>query len=101
MPTSGRVGRDPGSPEGGAPPCRRSSTHITTRHRGLELVEFRHDYVRHGPRAPLVRNRRIVEAADLVVAFWHGESHGTKYTIDYAEERGVDVHTVRYGGQCA
>ena len=41
------------------------------------------------------RNRLIVEAADLVVAFWNGHSSGTKYTIDYAKRLGKPVRIVR------
>ena len=31
----------------------------------------------------------IVNNADMVVAFWNGTSKGTKYTIDYANRKGV------------
>src|SRR5688500_18307854 len=36
--------------------------------------------------AGVVRNRDIVAAADLVVAFWDGKSKGTKSTIDITYE---------------
>lgn len=59
---------------------------------GIELLEIRPDYAHHPGRiAPLLRNRQIVDAADMVLAFWDGQSHGTKYTINYAQSKGVPV----------
>ena len=48
---------------------------------GLELIEFLPDYRRYGRGAPLRRNDAVVEAADYVVTFWDGFSHGTTYVI--------------------
>jgi predicted Rossmann fold nucleotide-binding protein DprA/Smf involved in DNA uptake len=51
---------------------------------GLLLTEIRPDYGGAAGRgAPLVRNREIVDAADMVFAFWDGSSKGTAYTISY------------------
>lgn len=41
--------------------------------------------------AAYTRNRFIVDAADVVVAFWDGESKGTKHSIDLAESMGRRV----------
>lgn len=49
--------------------------------------EFLPDYIALGRTAPLERNKKIVEAADFVVAFWDGCSTGTKSVIDYAAEK--------------
>ena len=56
--------------------------------RNLKLIELRPDYATYGRGATFIRNRAIVEAADMVVAFWDGESRGTKYSIDYANKIG-------------
>lgn len=48
---------------------------------GIPIKEFLPDYSAYGKRAPLVRNDRIIEYADMVLAFWDGESHGTQYVI--------------------
>jgi|Cm1ome_4_1110797.scaffolds.fasta_scaffold00136_25 hypothetical protein len=56
---------------------------------GLELVEIRPNYAKNGRGATFIRNREIVDNADMVVAFWNGTSKGTKYTIDYANKKGV------------
>lgn len=38
------------------------------------------------------RNRRLVEAGDVLVAFWDGTSKGTRTTIDRALDAGKEVH---------
>lgn len=58
---------------------------------GLPIRIIRPDYALYGRKAPLMRNRQIVECADLVVALWDGSSRGTVFTVDYARERGVPV----------
>ncbi|MEA4969294.1 MAG: SLOG family protein [Candidatus Pelethousia sp.] len=60
----------------------------------IPKVIFKPDYKRHGRAAPIKRNVLIVEAADLVVAIWDGESRGTKFTIDYAKQVGKPVQIV-------
>ena len=59
--------------------------------RGLPIRIFRPNYALYGRKAPLVRNRQIVDCADLVIALWDGSSTGTVYTVNYAQERGVPV----------
>ena len=58
---------------------------------GLKLTEFLPEYDKFGRGAPLKRNIMIIEYADLVLAFWDGKSHGTKFVIDNCKERGVPV----------
>lgn len=62
---------------------------------GIAKRLFLPDYQRYGRRAPLVRNRQIVQAAELVIAIWDGASRGTKYTIDYAQSLGKPVQVYR------
>ena len=56
---------------------------------GFELVEIRPNYAKNGRGATFIRNREIVDNADIIVAFWNGTSKGTKYTIDYADKKGI------------
>ncbi len=58
---------------------------------GLPIEEFLPDYAQYGKRAPLVRNERIIERADLVLAFWDGQSHGTRHVIAECLNRGKRV----------
>lgn len=61
------------------------------RQHGLPIRVIRPNYALYGRKAPLVRNRQIVEFSDLVIALWDGSSTGTVYTVNYAQERGVPV----------
>lgn len=58
---------------------------------GLGVLVFYPNWEKHGKAAGYLRNKRIVEHAREVVAFWDGESRGTKHTIELAEKRGVPV----------
>jgi len=57
---------------------------------------IRPDYERYGKRAPLMRDKLIVENADIVIAIWDGNSGGTNYTVKYAERIGkpFELHIV-------
>ena len=54
----------------------------------LNLTEFLPQYERYKRAAPIVRNKQIVDYADLVLAFWDGKSKGTKSVIQYCEKTG-------------
>lgn len=51
----------------------------------IESIIFPPNYEIYGKRAPLVRDKEMVEYADFVIAFYDGHSHGTKYIIDYCK----------------
>jgi len=38
------------------------------------------------------RNQRLVDACDVLVAFWDGASKGTRATVDRALDSGKEVH---------
>lgn len=61
---------------------------------GLKLTEFLPDYRRYGRGAPLKRNLEIIAYADQVLAFWDGNSSGTKHVIDQCnrQKKKVTVH---------
>ena len=58
---------------------------------GIKLTEFLPEYEKYGRSAPLKRNITIIENADLVLAFWNGTSHGTKFVIDNCRKRNIPV----------
>ena len=66
---------------------------------GLPVTVFVPDYEKYGRAAPHVRNRKIVENCDRLVAFWDGMSRGTASTIALARRQGkpVSVIEVRNG----
>ncbi len=62
---------------------------------GIKLTEFLPDYDTYGRAAPLRRNDEIVSYADLVLAFWDGASHGTRYVVRRCREEGTPVRIFR------
>ena len=48
---------------------------------------------------PLERNTDIAKYADVVLAFWDGQSKGTMDVVGKAEKFGKPVHVVRKGGE--
>lgn len=55
----------------------------------IPIREILPNYMKFGRGAPLIRDKQIVDESDFLLAFWDGKSRGTKYTIDYADKRGV------------
>lgn len=62
---------------------------------GLKLKEFLPDYDQYGKRAPLLRNLEIIEYADLVLAFWDGESRGTRFVIENCKKTNTPIKIFR------
>ena len=44
------------------------------------------------------RNQRLVDACDVLVAFWDGTSKGTRSTVERALDSGKEVHVFVGGG---
>jgi len=61
---------------------------------GIKLTLFLPEYRRYGRAAPILRNKRIVDAADRVIAFWDGSSRGTLSVIKYAEKAGKECRVI-------
>jgi precorrin-6x reductase len=63
---------------------------------GIPCIAFNADWNSYGRRAGIIRNERMLKegAPDLVVAFWDGNSKGTKHMIDIAEKAGVPVRII-------
>ena len=57
----------------------------------IKLTEFLPEYEKYGRCAPLKRNITIIKNADIVFAFWDGNSRGTKFVIDNCRQMGVKV----------
>ena len=68
--------------------------------RGFEVVRFLPDWKTYGRAAGIRRNAEMVNYISqfehpLVIAFWNGESRGTKFTIELAKKKGIPVF-IRY-----
>ena len=59
--------------------------------KGLKLTEFLPEYQRYGRGAPLKRNLQIIDYADCVLAFWDGQSRGTKFVIEHCKAQNKPV----------
>lgn len=49
------------------------------------------DWKRYGKRAGYLRNRKMGEYAEALIAVWDGKSRGTKHMIDIADELGLVI----------
>lgn len=66
----------------------------------IPYKEFPAKWNLYGKSAGPIRNKEmldyILEGIPCLLAFWNGESRGTKYMIDIAEKAGVPITVVRY-----
>lgn len=60
----------------------------------LKLTEFLPEYDKYGRNAPLKRNLKIIDYADLVIAFWDGKSRGTKFVIENCRLLGKKIEVI-------
>ncbi len=58
---------------------------------GIKFTKFPPEYDKYGRSAPLKRNITIIEYCDIVLAFWDGKSHGTRFVINNCKKLGVPV----------
>lgn len=62
----------------------------------IPVKRFIPDWDGLGKKAGHVRNREMGNYADALLAFWDGQSKGTKGMIDYATKKGLIVKVVLY-----
>jgi len=62
----------------------------------FDIKEFPADWNKYGKRAGYLRNQEMANYADGLIAFWNGESKGTKHMIDIAKKGGLKVKIVKY-----
>ena len=63
---------------------------------GIRVVSFPAEWDRFGKSAGYRRNVEMAEYANALVAFWNGESKGTKHMIETAKKHGLDVRIISY-----
>ncbi len=51
----------------------------------IKLTVFKPDWHKYGKSAGFKRNQQIINACDMVLAFWDGKSRGTQDTIEKAK----------------
>jgi hypothetical protein len=50
----------------------------------------------YGKGAGYIRNATMAKNADAVIAFWDGNSPGTKHMIDIANQKKLPVRIIRF-----
>ena len=65
--------------------------------RGYQIERYPADWERDGKAAGYIRNKRMADNADALIAFWDGQSRGTKNMIAIARERNLETRVVNYG----
>jgi len=60
-----------------------------------ELNVFNADWETHGRAAGPIRNRKMAENAEALIAIWDGQSRGTKNMIETATKKGLLVYVKR------
>ena len=62
----------------------------------FDVEEYPAEWDKYGKKAGYVRNVKMAENADALIAFWDGKSKGTKHMIDIAAERNLPIRVIRY-----
>lgn len=57
---------------------------------------FPAEWEKHGKKAGMLRNAEMAQNADALVAFWDGESPGTRNMIETAKKYGLQTRVIRY-----
>lgn len=63
---------------------------------GYRIERFPADWDRDGIAAGPIRNSQMAAHADALVAFWDGQSRGTKDMIERAEKHNLPIRVVRF-----
>lgn len=64
--------------------------------RGYEIERYPANWIQYGRSAGYIRNTKMAEVSQMLVAFWDGVSPGTKHMINIAKEKGLKVITVKF-----
>lgn len=64
--------------------------------RGYSIRYFEADWDEHGRAAGYIRNEEMAKNADALVAFWDGQSKGTRHMIETAQRYKLDIRVKRY-----
>lgn len=62
----------------------------------LDVEEYPAEWDKYGKKAGYMRNVEMAENADALIAFWDGESKGTKHMIDIATNKKIGIRVINY-----
>ena len=63
--------------------------------KGYNIKQFPANWDEFGKKAGYIRNEQMAMYADALIAFWDGESKGTKHMIDLGKKRGLKIRIVK------
>ncbi|MDR2818915.1 MAG: DUF2493 domain-containing protein [Desulfovibrio sp.] len=63
---------------------------------GTQYKEFLPDWEKFGKSAGFIRNNDIVEHSDFVIAFWDGQSKGTRHSLELARKAGKPYYAYNF-----
>ena len=64
--------------------------------RGYDIEKYPADWERDGKSAGPIRNAKMAEVADALIAFWDGNSRGTANMIALAQEYNLASRVIHY-----
>lgn len=64
--------------------------------KGYQVDYYPAQWNLYGKRAGYIRNEQMAKNADALVAFWNGQSRGTKHMIDLAHKYNLKIRVKRY-----
>ena len=65
---------------------------------GLPVEAYPADWDQYGKQAGFIRNTQMAGVADMLIAFWDGQSRGTAHMIDTARKHKLNVLVFDYEG---
>ena len=65
---------------------------------GLPVEAYPADWDQHGKQAGYIRNTQMANVADMLIAFWDGESRGTAHMINTMKQQHKSVFVFNYEG---
>lgn len=66
------------------------------REHGYTIEQYPADWNTLGKAAGMIRNGQMANSADALIAFWDGQSHGTRGMINLAKKKGLLVRVINY-----
>ena len=64
--------------------------------KNIPLIVIKPNWVKYPKTAGFVRNKEIIRAVDIVVAFYDGFSSGTKHSLDFAEKLNKKTFIIKF-----
>jgi len=62
--------------------------------KGFQFIKFSANWKEYGKAAGPIRNRQMAKYADALIAFWNGQSRGTKNMIELAAKESLKTRII-------